>query len=152
MSVQSFHMYKKILIKKNIFNLTVNKNTRTIASIKMTQSVPIPKKLHKPDLDPGSTNVPLTNTFESSSRHGDVTQQALSERWGISLATATKTLKKTSQKFLRSAILPLSRRYKVDRMFIRKTLSGDWSTNTMDGTVPSSECNKYARLMFRADT
>ena len=128
----------------SIFNL--NKINRKIASMKMTQSNPAPKKLYKTDFDPGSSDVPLTNTFESSSRHTDVTPQDLSERWGISIATATNTLKKTSQRFLRSAVLPLSRRYRVDRMFNRKTLSGDWSTDTMDGRAKSLEGNKYAQV------
>ena len=127
-----------------IFNL--NKINRKIASMEMTQSNPAPKKLYKTDFDPGSSDVPLTNTFESSSRHTDVTPQDLSERWGISIATATNTLKKTSQRFLRSAVLPLSRRYRVDRMFNRKTLSGDWSTDTMDGRAKSLEGNKYAQV------
>ena len=127
-----------------IFNL--NKINRKIASMEMTQSNPAPKKLYKTDFDPGSSDVPLTNTFESSSRHTDVTPQDLSERWSISIATATNTLKKTSQRFLRSAVLPLSRRYRVDRMFNRKTLSGDWSTDTMDGRAKSLEGNKYAQV------
>ena len=31
-------------------------------------------------------------------------------------------------------------------MFSRKTLSGDWSTDTMDGRVKSLEGNKYAQV------
>ena len=62
-------------------------------------------------IDPGKTDAPGLHTFQSSDRHTDVTPQQLSERWGISVNTASKTLKNTTQKFLRSAILPLSRRY-----------------------------------------
>ena len=101
--------------------------------------MPAQKKLERSD-------VPLINTFQSSARHTDVSPQELSERWGISIATATNTLKKTTQKFLRSAVLPLSRWYRADRVFSRKTLSGDWSTDTMDGRVKSLEGNKYAQV------
>ena len=89
-------------------------------------------ELVKPSFDLGKSDVPYTHAFQSSDRNTDVTAQDLSERWGISVPAATKTLKKTTQKFLRSAVLPLSRRYRTDRVFIRKTLLGDWSTDTMD--------------------
>jgi hypothetical protein len=129
---------------ETIFDL--NKINRKIASMKVTQSMPAQKKLERSNIDPGSSDVPLINTFQSSARHTDVSPQELSERWGISIATATNTLKKTTQKFLRSAVLPLSRRYRADRVFSRKTLSGDWSTDTMDGRVKSLEGNKYAQV------
>ena len=68
-------------------------------------------ELGKPSVDPGKSDVPARNAFQSTDRHTDVTAQDLSERWGISVSTAAKTLKKTTQRFLRSAVLPLSRRY-----------------------------------------
>ncbi len=123
----------------SIFDL--NKINRKIASMKVTQSMPAQKKLERSNIDPGSSDVPLINTFQSSARHTDVSPQELRERWGISIATATNTLKKSKQKFLRSADLPLSRRYRADRVFSRKTLSGDWSTGTMDSRVKSLEGN-----------
>ena len=98
------------------------------------------------EMDSGKSDIPTLNTFQSSERHTDVTPQSLSERWGISLATATKTLQKTTQRFLRSAVLPLSRRYRVDRMFTRKTLSGSWSTDTMDGRCKTLDGNKFAQV------
>ena len=128
----------------SIFNLS--RINRRIASMKMTHSHPKTENLQKTDMDPGTSDIPITNTFESSERHSDVSPQVLSERWGISITAATKTLKNTTQKFLRSAILPLSRRYRVDRMFNRKTLSGDWSTDTMDGRAKSLEGNRYAQV------
>ena len=97
-------------------------------------------------IDPGKSDIPLMNTFHSSERHSDVAPHSLSERWGISLVTATKTLKQTTQKFLRSAVLPLSRRYRADRVFTRKTLSGAWSTDTMGGRCKSLAGNKYAQV------
>ena len=113
----------------HVFNL--HNITRSIASMKVVKTISNEEKLERPDVDPGKSDVPLVNTFESSERHSDVSPQDLSERWGISLAQATITLKKTTQRFLRSAVLPLSRRYRTDRVFTRKTLRGDWSTDTI---------------------
>ena len=59
---------------------------------------------------------------------------------------AILTLKNTTQRFLRSALLPLGRRYRADRMFERKTLTGKWSTDTMDGRVKSLMGNRYAQV------
>ena len=58
-------------------------------------------------IDKGETDVTLPSTFQSSERHSNVNAQDLSDRWGIGLGAATKTLAKTTQRFLRSAILPL---------------------------------------------
>ena len=91
-------------------------------------------------------DIPILNTFQSSERHTDVTASDLSERWGISIAQATKTLEKTTQRFLRSAILPLVRRYRTDRVFTRRTLSGYWSCDTMDGRCKFLDGNKYAQV------
>lgn len=128
----------------DVFNL--QQINRKISSMsKINQS---PKKLLQRDasIDPGKTDIPTLHTFQSSDRHSDVSPQELSERWGISLTAATKTLKKTTQRFLRCAILPLSRRYRTDRVFTRKTLSGDWSTDTMDGRCKTLDGNRYAQV------
>ena len=102
--------------------------------------------LSKPSIDVGTSDLPETHTFTSNERRTDVSPQALSERWNISLSTAIKTLKKTTQKFLCSGILPLSRRYRMDRVFQRKTLAGVWSTDTMDGRSVSLDGNRYAQV------
>ena len=126
-----------------IFNLT--NITRKIATMKCINTEQT--SLQRPeDVDTGTSDVPMMHTFQSSQRHTDVTPQEISERWGISLAQATKTLKNTTQRFLRSATLPLSRRYRADRMYGRKTLSGEWSTDTMDGRCKSLGGNKCAQV------
>ena len=53
---------------------------------------------------------------------------------------------KTMQRFSYSAILPLGRRYQTDRMFTRKILSGDWSTDIIDGHCKTLDSNKYAQV------
>ena len=74
-------------------------------------------------------NVSVMSTFQST---GTLTLH-LSEQWGIIIATATKTLKKTTQKFRHSAILLPARRYRVDRVFTREKLEGDWLVHRHNG-------------------
>ena len=53
-------------------------------------------------------DVPLARTFQSKERHSTVTPSNLSERWYIGLGQATQTLMVTTQRLMRSAILPLA--------------------------------------------
>ena len=71
-------------------------------------------------------------TFISSERHSNTTLEDLSEIWNISVEQAKMTLDATTQHHVRSAIMPLSRRYCVDRMFEPKRLLGDMASDTMD--------------------
>ena len=133
---------------ESIFSLDyIQRKISSLTQIKPVNKESPAKLLQRdPSIDPGKTDAQELYTFQSSARHTDVSPQQLSERWGVSLTTASKTLKKTTQKFLRSAILPLSRRYRTDRVFTRKTLSGDWSTDTMDGRCKSLDGNRYAQV------
>ena len=85
----------------------IDQINRKISSLKRLE-------LGKTRIDPGKSDVTITQTFQSSDRHSDVKAQDLSERWGISISTAANTLKKTTQKSLYIAVLPLSRRYRTD--------------------------------------
>ena len=130
---------------RKIFDLT--RMTRKIASMKVMKEKDSCTLLQrKGAVDAGTSDAPTLYTFQSTNRHSDVTASDISERWGISLAQANKTIKATTQKFLRSATLPLSRRYRADRVFSRKTLNGEWSTDTMDGRVKSLDGNRYAQV------
>jgi hypothetical protein len=64
----------------------------------------------------------------------------------IGLDTARQTLKRTTQRFLRSALLPLSRRYKADRMYRVPRLQGEWYTDTVEGRCKSRDGNKYGQI------
>src|SRR6056300_1355920 len=108
--------------------------------------------------DPRSTDVPTRATFESSDRHPRISPQILAERWGITTERASKTLQATLQQSTRSAMLPLARRYRADRMFMRPRLEGKFSTDTayfkcksLIGNVASSQiyfhkCGFYANF------
>ena len=57
------------------------------------------------------TDVPGRRTFISQEIHSSVSPEELSERWCIGLTQARNTVQVTTQNIVRSAILPLSRRY-----------------------------------------
>ena len=77
-------------------------------------------------------DIPSTQTFRSKGRNSSVTPSDLSERWYIGLGQETQTLKVTTQRLMCSAILPLVRRYRTDRMFIRPRIRGTIYTDTMN--------------------
>jgi hypothetical protein len=91
-------------------------------------------------------DVPQWRTFVSNERHCSVSAAELSERWGIGLTQASNTIGITTQTGVRSAIMPLSRRYKADRVFERPLLRGQFFTDTMDGRLKSLDGNKYAQI------
>ena len=96
-------------------------------------------------------DVPLSRTFTSKERHVGVSAQELSERWFIGLSQAHDTIKATTQNCTRSALLPLSRRYRVDRVFERPLLRGDFYSDTMDGRSKSLDGNRYAQIIANKD-
>ena len=103
----------------SIFDLaSIQRRIASMMSLPIHTNSNIPHHLQRDEgIDPGSSDAPIPPTFSSSDRHSDVDAQTLSERWGIGLTTAAKTLKTTTQRFTRSAILPLGRRYRTDRLY-----------------------------------
>jgi hypothetical protein len=88
----------------------------------------------------------ITPTFQTEERRSRVTPEQLADHWMIGLETARQTLKRTTQCFLRSALLPLSRRYKADRMYRVPRLQGEWYTDTVEGRCKSRDGNKYGQM------
>ena len=114
---------------------------RLIASVKVTS---IPRQTSQVGVE--VQDVPQAKTFQSKGRHSTVTAEALSERWQIGLEQAKETLKRTTQRLARSAVMPLARRYRADRRFQTKRLSGMWASDTMDGRVKSLDGNRYGQV------
>ncbi len=83
-------------------------------------------------------------TFVTQDRRADVSPQSLADRWMIGLEQAKLTLKSTTQRYLRSALLPTSRRYKADRIYLQPRLQGEWFTDTVFGTVKSKDGAYFA--------
>ena len=67
----------------------------------------------------------------STDKHSKVTEMTLEEQFGIGLDRARATLRSTTQKGIRSAIMPLSRCYKTDRIYFTKRLMGKFATYTL---------------------
>ena len=85
-------------------------------------------------------------TFISKDRHSSMTPEDLSERWCISVAQATLTLKATTRKLVRSALMPLARRYRVDRMFEVNRIRGKMATDIMDARCNSIHDERYCQV------
>jgi hypothetical protein len=112
---------------------------RMIASVKVQT---VPRQVSQVEVQ----DVPQVKTFQSKGRHSTITPEELSERWQIGMAQAKETLKRTTQRLVRSAVMPLARRYRADRMFEKKRLRGMWSSDTMDGRVKSLDGNRYGQV------
>jgi hypothetical protein len=92
-------------------------------------------------------DVEARKTFVSNQRHPAINHEILSERWNIGLNQAKQTLKVTTQRGVRSAILPLSRRYRTDRMYGEKKLRGQkFYTDTLLGKCKSISNNTCAQI------
>ena len=89
-------------------------------------------------------DVPQANIFQSKSRNPTVSSEELKKRWHIGLKQARETISKKTQRLTFLAVMPLARRYKADRVFQTKSLTGMWDTDTMDGWVKSLDGNQYA--------
>ena len=76
-------------------------------------------------------DIPDLQPSISTERHKATTEGWLAERFGIGLMKARSTLNVTTQKGIKSAIMPLSRRYTTDRFYYTKRLMGKFSTDTM---------------------
>ena len=117
---------------------------------RLIASVQIDDHEIKPEFQP-RLDIPAERTFVSKERRGTVTAQSLSERWFIGLEQAKKTLAATTQRMIRSAILPLARRYRADRMFERPRIKDVIFTDTMDGQYRSLDGNCHAQIFANKD-
>ena len=92
-------------------------------------------------------DVPAARTFVSSNRHSQVTSENLSDRWNIGLRQARQTLQVTTQKGVRSAIMPLSRRYRTDLMYQQRKLRNQkFYTDTLIGKYKSLTNNTCMQI------
>jgi hypothetical protein len=109
---------------------------RLIASCRVTTSqiASVVRDVHAPPI------------FQTEKRRSDVTPEQLANHWMIGIETATQTLQRTTQRFLLSALLPLSRRYKADRLYSFPRLQGEWFTDTVEGRCKSKDGKKYGQI------
>ena len=94
-----------------------------------------------------AVDVQERKTFISNERHTSITSDQLGHRWNIGMKQAQQTLRVTTQQGVRSAILPLSRRYRTDRMFNQKKLRNQkFYTDTLFGRCKSISSNTCAQI------
>jgi hypothetical protein len=90
--------------------------------------------------------VPPIKNFVSTKRHSDITAADLSHQWRIGIKQAQDTLDTTTQSFSRSSLLPISRRYRNDRMFYRKYLNHQFAADLYMGRTKSLHGNTCAYI------
>ena len=96
------------------------------------------------DLD--TNDIPRIRTYVSHDRHSQVSAENIAEKLGIGIDRANHMLRVTRQRGTRSAILPLGRRYRADRMYDVKRLEGKFSTDTLYGKVVSLRGYKASQI------
>ena len=62
-------------------------------------------------------DIPTRQTYTSTERHVKMSAEVLADRFGIGLERARQTLKSTTQRGTRSALLTISIKYRADRQF-----------------------------------
>ena len=65
-------------------------------------------------------DLPLKQTYTPTEQHSRISAEVLAYRFGIGIERARATLKETVQRRTRSAILPISRRYRSYRQHTMK--------------------------------
>ena len=98
------------------------------------------------DISPSRLDdIPARRTFISHDRHKQLSAESIAECWGIGIKRAKSTLLSTTQRGTRSAILPLSRRYRADRRYNLKRLQAKFATDTLYAEVKSLHQNMAAQ-------
>jgi hypothetical protein len=92
------------------------------------------------------TDVKDPHLMISSKRHWDKSPEEISNLWHIGVKQAKETMQATTQKFVRSALLPISRRYRSDRHFYRKHLNSHFSSDLYYGRTQSLHGNTCAYI------
>ena len=83
----------------------------------------------------------------TNERHSKVTPEELSRKWSVGLQTAKDTLRVLTQKGIRTAIHPMTRRVRVDHLHLhRQRLRGTWYTDTLLSKVKSKLGNTCANV------
>ena len=83
----------------------------------------------------------------TTDRHSSVSPENLSKKWMIGLESARRTLRVTTQQGIRTAINPITRRYRVDNLALhRHRLNTRFYTDTLFSQTTSLAGNKCAQV------
>ena len=85
-------------------------------------------------------------SFVSDERHTKASAELIAELFGIGPTRPQRTLQVSTQRGVRSVILPISRRYRADRVFGVKRLNGKFATDTAYGKLRSLRSNIGCQL------
>ena len=91
-------------------------------------------------------DIPARRTFVSYDRHKKASAESIADLWCIGIKRARATMDATTQRGTRSAILPLSRRYRADRVYNLKRLDARFATDTLFSDIKSLSQNTCAQI------
>jgi hypothetical protein len=91
-------------------------------------------------------DIPVRRTYVSHERHTKVSAESLADRFCIGPERAKNTLRVTTQRGVRSAILPISRRYRADRYLNVKRLLGKFATDSAYSPIKSLRGNVASQV------
>lgn len=91
-------------------------------------------------------DIPKKKTFMSTDRHRRLDAEQLAENFMVGTKRAQMTIDVTTQRGTRSAIMPISRRYRMDRYFDLKRLQGKFASDTLWGRKRSLHSNVAAQI------
>ena len=82
-----------------------------------------------------------------TTQHSQVTPETISRKWKVGLETARATLRMTTQQGIRTAVSPITRRYRVDNLALhRNRLDTRLFTDTLFSKTLSLSGNKCAQV------
>jgi hypothetical protein len=114
------HMYETDCI-----SMSVNGNTEQLLVERMISSVHVSSTRHMEEL-------------QSKTRHSQFEPEHVAAVFGVSLGTAKSILNVTTQKGIRHAVTPLTRRYRVDHIHLHHTyLSRKWTLDHVESKYKS---------------
>jgi hypothetical protein len=91
-------------------------------------------------------DTPARTTFVSTESHSTIMADHVDEYFGIATERTKVTLRATTQRGMRSAILPIGRCYRANMMFNVKHLKGKFATDTLWATTKSLNSNVATQI------
>ena len=95
---------------------------------------------------PANNEILARRTFISYARQLKASDERIADLWCIGLKRSQATLGATTQRGIRSTILPLARRYRDDRVFSMRWLNARFATDTLFSDVKSFNQNTCAQV------
>ena len=99
---------------------------------------------------PDISDIPASRTFMSNSRHLKAPAEIIADLWCIGIKKAKENLEETTQRDIRSDILPLSRRYRADRVYSLKIINARFATYNFFSYIKSINQNLCAQVFSHA--